>query len=52
VAYEQGRRPGWRWGRLAMSVVAFISLLGLEKAILAGCWGLLAVRGSAVGGRA
>ena len=46
-AYERGRRIGLATGALALSVVAFVNLLGLEKSILAVILALLALRGSA-----
>jgi hypothetical protein len=46
-AYERGRRVGLATGALALSVTAFINLLGMEKSILAGILALLALRGSA-----
>lgn len=45
AAYEAGRRTGLAIAALATSVVAFISLLGLEKAILACVLAALAIRG-------
>lgn len=50
-AYEEGRRAGLATAALATSVVAFISLLGLEKAILAGVLGILAIRGTGAASR-
>ncbi len=47
LAYERGRRIGLATGALALSVAAFINLLGLEKSILAAFLALLALRGSA-----
>lgn len=47
AAYQRGRRMGLATGALALSVVAFVNLLGLEKSILAGVLALLAVRGAA-----
>jgi hypothetical protein len=46
-AYERGRRIGLATGALALSVVAFVNLLGLEKSILATILALLALRGGA-----
>jgi len=43
-AYREGRRAGLAIGALAASLVAFISLLGIEKAILAVALALLALR--------
>jgi hypothetical protein len=43
-AYVAGRRMGFAVSALAMSLVAFLSLLGLEKAILAIVLGSLAIR--------
>ncbi len=47
AAYQRGRRMGLATGALALSVVAFVNLLGLEKSILAGVLALLALRGAA-----
>lgn len=44
MAYQEGRRTGLAIGALAISGVAFISLLGLEKAILALVLGYLVAR--------
>jgi hypothetical protein len=49
AAYASGRRHGLAIGALAMSIVAFISLLGVEKAILAFSLALLARRGAGQG---
>jgi hypothetical protein len=46
-AYERGRRVGLATGALALSIVAFINLLGLEKSILGAMLALLALRGGA-----
>jgi hypothetical protein len=45
AAYGAGRRVGFGISALALSLVAFLSLLGAEKAILAVVLGVLAVRG-------
>lgn len=45
AAYDAGRRTGLAIAALATSAVAFISLLGLEKAILAYVLAILAIRG-------
>ncbi len=45
TAYDAGRRTGLAVAALAVSLVAFLSLLGLEKAILAVVLGVLAMRG-------
>jgi hypothetical protein len=47
--YQAGRRAGFAVAALACSVVAFISLLGAEKAILALVLSAWAVRESASG---
>lgn len=49
AAYRQGRQAGLALGALAVSAVAFISLLGLEKAILGIVLAVLALRGMAPG---
>jgi hypothetical protein len=48
-AYDAGRRVGFAVSALAMSLVAFLSLLGAEKAILAIVLGAVAVRGGQPG---
>lgn len=45
AAYDAGRRAGLAVAALAVSLVAFLSLLGAEKAILAIVLGVLAMRG-------
>lgn len=45
-AYEDGRRVGFGISALALSLVAFLSLLGLEKALLAIVLGAFALRGN------
>jgi len=45
-AYAAGRRTGFAVSALALSLVAFLSLLGAEKAILALVLGSLAIRGA------
>ena len=49
AAFDQGRQTGLAIGALAISIVAFISLLGLEKAILAAVLGVVSLRGLAAG---
>ena len=44
-AYNTGRRVGFGISALTLSIVAYLSLLGLEKAILAIVLGALALRG-------
>jgi hypothetical protein len=44
-AYNIGRRVGFGISALALSIVAYLSLLGLEKAVLAIVLGALALRG-------
>jgi len=44
-AYDAGRRTGFAISALVLSLVAFLSLLGAEKAILAMVLGALAIRG-------
>jgi hypothetical protein len=48
-AFRAGRRVGLAISALALSLVAFLSLLGMEKAILAIILGAMALRGSAPG---
>ena len=51
AAYQEGRRAGIAMAALAVGVVAFVSLLGLEKAILALVLGFLGRKGLAPGTR-
>ncbi len=46
AAFQRGRCMGLATGALALSVVAFVNLLGMEKSILAGVLALLALRGA------
>ena len=46
AAYADGWRVGLATGALAAAVVAFVSLLGIEKAVLAAVLSLFAVRGA------
>ena len=48
-AFDDGRRAGLATAALALSIVAFFSLLGAEKALLAIALGVLARRGSQPG---
>ena len=48
-AFDAGRRAGLATAALALSLVAFFSLLGAEKALLAIALGVLARRGSQPG---
>lgn len=48
-AFEDGRRAGLATGAMAVSVIAFLSLLGAEKALLAIALGVLARRGARPG---
>ena len=48
-AFEAGRRAGLATAAMALSLVAFLSLLGAEKALLAIALALLARRGSQAG---
>jgi hypothetical protein len=48
-AFEDGRRAGLATAALAVSVIAFLSLLGAEKAMLAIALGLFARRGARPG---
>lgn len=52
AAYLAGRRVGFGISALALSLVAFLSLLGAEKAILAIVLGVLAIRGTERGAAA
>jgi hypothetical protein len=51
-AFREGRRAGMAVGALAIGIVAFISLLGLEKAILALVLGGLVARDTGTGSAA
>ena len=51
-AFRAGRRVGFGISALTLALVAFISLLGTEKAILAIVLGGLAIRGSGPGTQA
>ena len=46
-AYAEGRRAGLAIGALAVAAVAFVSLLGIEKAVLAAVLAAIALRGAA-----
>ena len=48
-AFEAGRRAGLATAAMALSLVAFFSLLGAEKAFLAIALGLMARRGAQPG---
>jgi hypothetical protein len=50
-AFDAGRRAGLAVAALALGVVAFLSLLGIEKAGLAIILAVLALRGSQAGRR-
>jgi hypothetical protein len=45
-AFDAGRRTGFGVSALALSLVAFLSMLGAEKAVLAIVLGALAMRGT------
>ena len=45
-AYQAGRRTGIAISAFALSIVAYLSLLGFEKAILAIVLGIIALRGA------
>jgi hypothetical protein len=51
-AFADGRRAGLATAALAVSIIAFVSLLGAEKALLAIALGLLAWRGAPRGSAA
>ena len=51
-AFDAGRRAGLATAAMALSLVAFLSLLGAEKALLAIALALLARRGSQPGSAA
>lgn len=51
-AFQEGKRAGLAIAALAGSAVAFVSLLGIEKTILAIVLAVLAIRGSAPRSRA
>lgn len=52
AAYEAGRRAGLAVAALAASLVAFVSLLGVEKSLLALVLGIMAWRGAMRGSTA
>ncbi len=52
AAYREGRSAGLALAALAVSAVAFISLLGIEKAVLALALAVLGLRGAASGSSA
>ena len=45
TAYEDGRRFGLATAALALGVVSFVNLLGIEKSILAIVLAILAIKG-------
>ena len=45
-AYNTGRRVGFGISALVLSIVAYLSMLGFEKAILAIVLGVLALKGT------
>jgi hypothetical protein len=45
-AFDQGRRTGLATAALALSVVSFVNLLGIEKSILAAILGMVALQGA------
>lgn len=49
AAYQEGRRIGLATAALALSLVAYINLLGIEKSVLAGVLAFLALRGAGTG---
>ena len=49
AAYDEGRRAGLAAAALALSIVAFVNLLGMEKSILAAVLALVALRGAIPG---
>ena len=52
ASYADGRKAGLAIGALATAAAAFISLLGIEKAILALVLAILGFRGTQAGSRA
>jgi hypothetical protein len=44
AAFQEGRGVGLATGAMALSVVAFFNLLGIEKSILAGVLAILALQ--------
>ncbi len=51
AAYEAGRRAGLALAALALSITAFINLLGLEKSVLAIVLAVTALAGAGPGRR-
>jgi hypothetical protein len=49
AAYQEGRRIGLATAALALSLVAYINLLGIEKSVLAGVLAFSALRGAGTG---
>ena len=47
--YQDGFRAGIATAALAVSIIAYLSVLGLEKSLLAGVLGFLALRGGSAG---
>jgi hypothetical protein len=45
-AYQNGRRIGLATGALALSVVSFVNLFGIEKSVLAIVLAILAIQGA------
>jgi hypothetical protein len=50
--YVAGRRDGLGIAAVVLGIVTFVSLLGIEKAVLAAVLGALAMRGAPTGSRA
>lgn len=46
VAYDEGRRVGLATGALALSVVSYVNLLGIEKSLLAIALAIVALQGA------
>lgn len=47
-AYQRGRRVGLATGAIALAVIAYVNLLGVEKSLLAVVLAIAALRGGAM----
>jgi hypothetical protein len=46
AAFQEGRRLGLATGALALSIVAFVNMLGIEKTVLAAVLAVLSLQGA------